>query len=74
MARGVGAVGPWSPPVGARSVCGEETHRFEGEDAMKALRLEQWNSDPVPVEVDRPEPRPGEVVVRAVVVPEGGRS
>ncbi len=31
---------------------------------MQALRLLEWNSDPVLVEVDDPEPGPGQVVVR----------
>ena len=31
---------------------------------MRALRLMEWKSDPVLVEVDDPEPGPGEVVVR----------
>ena len=31
---------------------------------MKALRLMSWKSDPVLVEVDEPEPGPGEVVIR----------
>ncbi|MDA8267085.1 MAG: NAD(P)-dependent alcohol dehydrogenase [Actinomycetota bacterium] len=31
---------------------------------MRALRLMEWKSDPVLVEVDEPEPGPGQVVVR----------
>ena len=39
--------------------------RAEGRDVgMRALRLLDWKSDPVIVEVDEPTPGPGEVVVR----------
>lgn len=31
---------------------------------MRALRLQEWKSDPVLVDVPDPEPRPGQVVIR----------